>query len=91
MVVKSNMEPKDKELRKLWVILNTFKGTVPLFRDLGLSPSIIDMQLSKIPSVISQDLDMQLKKYVPNLKLKSVNIELDGDKTVVKVEVEKDA
>ena len=34
MVVKSNMEPKDKELRKLWVILNTFKGTVPLFRDL---------------------------------------------------------
>ena len=91
MVVKSNMEPKDKELRKLWVILNTFKGTVPLFRDLWLSPSIIDMQLSKIPSVISQDLDMQLKKYVPNLKLKSVNIELDGDKTVVKVEVEKDA
>ena len=91
MVVKSNMEPKDKELRKLWVILNTFKGTVPLFRDLGLSPSIIDMQLCKIPSVISQDLDMQLKKYVPNLKLKSVNIELDGDKTVVKVEVEKDA
>lgn len=91
MVVKSNMEPKDKELRKLWVILNTFKGTVPLFRDLGLSPSIIDIQLSKIPSVISQDLDMQLKKYVPNLKLKSVNIELDGDKTVVKVEVEKDA
>lgn len=91
MVVKSNMEPKDKELRKLWVILNTFKGTVPLFRDLGLSPSIVDMQLSKIPSVISQDLDMQLKKYVPNLKLKSVNIELDGDKTVVKVEVEKDA
>ena len=91
MVVKSNMEPKDKELRKLWVILNTFKGTVPLFRDLGLSPSIIDMQLSKTPSVISQDLDMQLKKYVPNLKLKSVNIELDGDKTVVKVEVEKDA
>lgn len=91
MVVKSNMKPKDRELRKLWVILNTFKGTVPLFRDLGLSPSIIDMQLSKIPSVISQDLDMQLKKYVPNLKLKSVNIELDGDKTVVKVEVEKDA
>ena len=91
MVVKSNIEPKDKELRKLWVILNTFKGTVPLFRDMGLSPSIIDMQLTKIPSVISQDIDMQLKKYVPNLKLKSVNIELDGDKTVVKVEVEKDA
>lgn len=91
MVVKSNQEPKDIHLRKLWVILNTYKGTVPLFRDLGLSSSIIDMQISKIPSVVSQDLDLQLKKYVPELKLKGVGVELIGDKTILKVEVEKDA
>ncbi|MGL5592960.1 MAG: hypothetical protein ACRDDH_03355 [Cetobacterium sp.] len=91
MVVKSNQEPKDIHLRKLWVILNTYKGTVPLFRDLGLSSSIIDMQISKIPSVVSQDLDLQLKKYIPELKLKGVGVELIGDKTILKVEVEKDA
>ncbi|MGL5624959.1 hypothetical protein [Cetobacterium sp.] len=91
MVVKSNQEPKDIHLRKLWVILNTYKGTVPLFRDLGLSSSIIDMQISKIPSVVSQDLDSQLKKYIPELKLKGVGVELIGDKTILKVEVEKDA
>lgn len=91
MVVKSNQEPKDIHLRKLWVILNTYKGTVPLFRDLGLSSSIIDMQISKIPSVVSQDLDLQLKKYIPELKLKGVSVGLEGDKTILKVEVEKDA
>lgn len=91
MVVKSNQEPRDIHLRKLWVILNTYKGTVPLFRDLGLSSSIIDMQISKIPSVVSQDLDLQLKKYIPELKLKGVGVELIGDKTILKVEVEKDA
>lgn len=91
MVVKSNEEPKDISLRRLWVILNTAKGTVPLFRDLGLSSSIIDMQTRKIPSVISQDLDLQLKKYIPELKLKGVDVELIGDKTILKVEVEKDA
>lgn len=91
MVVNSNQEPKDIHLRKLWVILNTYKGTVPLFRDLGLSSSIIDMQISKIPSVVSQDLDLQLKKYIPELKLKGVGVELIGDKTILKVEVEKDA
>lgn len=91
MVVKSNQEPKDIHLRKLWVILNTYKGTVPLFRDLGLSSSIIDMQISKIPSVVSQDLDSQLKKYIPELKLKGVSVGLEGDKTILKVEVEKDA
>lgn len=90
MVVKSNQEPKDRHLRKLWVILNTYKGTVPLFRDLGLSSSIIDMQISKIPSIVSQDLDLQLKKYIPELKLKGVDVELIGDKTILKVEVEKD-
>ena len=90
MVVKSNQEPKDIHLRKLWVILNTYKGTVPLFRDLGLSSSIIDMQISKIPSVVSQDLDLQLKKYVPELKLKGVGVDQIGDKTILKVEVEKD-
>ena len=91
MVVKSNQEPKDIHLRKLWVILNTYKGTVPLFRDLGLSSSIIDMQISKIPSVVSQDLDLQLKKYIPELKLKGVSVELIEDKIILKVEVEKDA
>lgn len=91
MVVKSNQEPKDIHLRKLWVILNTYKGTVPLFRDLGLSSSIIDMQINKIPSVVSQDLDLQLKKYIPELKLKGVGVELIGDKTILKVEVEKNA
>lgn len=91
MVVKSNQEPKDIHLRKLWVILNTYKGTVPLFRDLGLSSSIIDMQINKIPSVVSQDLDLQLKKYIPELKLKGIGVELIGDKTILKVEVEKDA
>ena len=89
MVVKSNLEPNNIILRRLWVILNTFKGTVPLFRDLGISSSIIDMQVNKIPSVISQDLDQQLKKYIPELKLKSVCVELDGDKIILKVEVEK--
>ncbi|MBC2855354.1 hypothetical protein H3N56_02775 [Cetobacterium sp. 2A] len=91
MVVKSNIEPKDTYLRQLWVILNTCKGTVPLFRDLGLSSSIIDMQINKIPSVLSQDLDLQIKKYIPGLKLKSVGIELEEEKTILKVEVEKTA
>lgn len=91
MVIKSNEEPKDISLRRVWVILNTKKGTVPLFRDLGLSSSIIDMQVNKIPSVVTQDLDSQLKKYIPELKLKGVNIETEGDKTILKVKVEKDA
>ena len=89
MVVKSTQEPTDKVLRQLWVILNTIKGTVPLFRDQGITHSIIDMQITKIPSVLSQELDIQIKKYVPELKLKSVKCHMIEEKIVLEVEVTK--
>ncbi|WP_297406447.1 hypothetical protein [uncultured Cetobacterium sp.] len=89
MVVTNIREPKDETLRKLWVILNTYRGTVPLFRDLGISFSIIDMQITKIPSFLSQELDSQIKKYIPELKLKHINCLIENEQIIIKVEVEK--
>lgn len=91
MVVQSNIEPENPLLRKLWVILNTSKGTIPLFRDLGISSSIIDMKITEIPSIISQDLDIQLKKYIPELSLKKIKAELKHEKIILHIEVEKNA
>lgn len=87
MVVTNTIEPQDKVLRKLWIILNTYKGTIPLFRDIGISFSIVDKPITQIPSLLSQELDVQIKKYIPELKLKNINCFMKNEKTIIKVEV----
>lgn len=88
MVVKSNEEPiNNSNLKRLWILLNTKKGTVPLFRGMGISSSIVDMKINQIQGILSQELDTQIKLYIPGLKFKKLICEKINEKLIYTVEV----
>lgn len=87
MVIKNNVEPLNATERKLWVLLNTIKGTVPLYRDFGISHKIIDSKITDIPSILFGDLDQQIKKYIEELKLVNIKCEKNEEQIIILVEV----
>lgn len=82
MVVSKNDKPKIEEVEnpfyQLWVLLNTYRGSVPLERDLGIDPRLVDKPQTKIQAAIQAELQNQINKYIPKLKLKAVETKLSS-------------
>ncbi len=77
MVITNLIEPeKDSLEHQLYVLLNTERGTVPLHRDIGIDPRLVDKPITVISSVIQSEIIRQVKKYIPNLKIAAVNCSL---------------
>lgn len=51
------------------MVISTTKGTVPLNRDFGLSPELIDSPTINAIQALKLDIISQFKKYIPSLKL----------------------
>ena len=71
------------------MILLTPRGSLPLDREMGYDPKLIDKPLNLILPALKVDLTRQFKRYVPELVLKEVYIEkVSEDKVYIKCEVE---
>ena len=64
---------------QLWVLLNTYRGTVPLNRDLGLDPRMVDKPITVISAAIHSELQLQIKKYITALELLNVKCSYTDD------------
>ena len=78
-------------IQNIALLLSTRKGTVPLYRDFGLSQSFVDkpMQIAK-PLIISEIADAILN-YEPRASLVGVTFDIDNSvpgKLIPTVEVE---
>ncbi|MGL4934622.1 MAG: hypothetical protein ACRC51_04035 [Cetobacterium sp.] len=71
------------------MILLTPRGSLPLDRELGYDPKLVDRPLNIILPALKVDLTQQFKRYVPELVLKDVYIEsVSEGKVYIKCEVE---
>ena len=89
MVVDNRTIPGNKILHQLFVLLNTTRGEVPLFRDFGVDARNIDKPVTIIGLSIFTELESQIKKYIKNISLKDVSCIVDeiGLKIVCEVEI----
>ncbi|MDO5789036.1 MAG: hypothetical protein Q4P79_06180 [Fusobacterium sp.] len=92
MVISKNQKPNVDKLSpyyQLYVLLNTVRGTVPLQRDIGLDPRIVDKPITVIAAGIQSELQYQINNYIKGLKLLSVNCTADNEgKLNIECEVE---
>ena len=73
MIVNNKVTPTDPILIQSYILLNTTRGEVPLFRDFGLDGRMIDKPLTVIENGIFSEIQSQMNKYIPDLKLIKVD------------------
>lgn len=92
MVISKNQKPNVDKLSpyyQLYVLLNTVRGTVPLQRDIGLDPRMLDKPITVIIAGIQAELQHQINNYIKGLRLLSVNCKADNNgKLDIECEVE---
>lgn len=89
--INYNYVPGSKEhiLLRGKMILLTPRGSLPLDREMGYDPKLIDKPLNIILPALKVDLTRQFKRYVPELILKNIFMEkVSEGKVYIKCEVE---
>ena len=88
MVVSNIKEPeKNTPEYQLFILLNTERGTVPLHRDIGIDPRLVDKPVNIISSVIQSEIIRQVKKYIPGLSIINVSCNIVEAKLQIECEV----
>lgn len=75
-------------LQNIRTILSTLKGTIPLDREFGLDPDIIDLPTPQAEARLSQEIFDAIKRYEPRANIEKItfNGSIDG-KLIPTVEV----
>ncbi|MGL6063837.1 MAG: hypothetical protein ACRC0S_01995 [Fusobacteriaceae bacterium] len=88
LIVDNREVPQIEILKQLYILLNTVRGEVPLFRDFGLDGRMVDKPITIIQNSLFIDLENQIKKYIPGLKLLNIQVENTDHNLNIKCEVE---
>lgn len=60
------------------VILNTWKGEVPLFRDFGIDPELLHRPINVAKALLRADIIDTIGKYEPRATVMNVTFEADS-------------
>lgn len=82
--------PKSIEgiLQRLEVLLNIYKGEIPLAREIGIEGSLIDRPSNTIKPILERRLKKQIKKYIPEISIKKIDFSEKDGKVEIKCTVE---
>ena len=89
MIINNIERPTDSLLIQLYILLNTTRGEVPLFRGYGLDGRLIDKPITIIQSGIFTEIQSQMNKYITELKLIKVDCSMGKNGLEILCEVEK--
>lgn len=65
----------EEVLQNIKTILSTYKGTVPLMRDFGINPNLIDqLQTESFKQKLKSEIITQIEKYEPRVKVKKTSL-----------------
>lgn len=65
-------------------ILSTLKGTVPLMRDFGIDPNLIDQnQTGAFSQKLKNEIITQIEKYEKRVKIKEIKLYNEEDKLYI--------
>ncbi len=88
-----NEEDTVKSIRQnIAMILSTFRGTVPLYRDFGISAEAIDKPINVARTLLIADIRESIEGYEPRVTVSGITFEMDATqpmklKPVVEVEI----
>ena len=89
MIINNKVKPTDPLLIQLYILLNTTRGEVPLFRGFGLDGRLVDKPITVIQNGIFTEIQGQMNKYIVDLKLIKVECEMGQNGLEITCEVEK--
>ncbi|MBR8701467.1 MULTISPECIES: hypothetical protein [unclassified Fusobacterium] len=88
MIVNNIETPKNKKLHELYVLLNTERGSVPLERDLGMDPRLVDKPINVIKKNLEYQVKKQVRKYIKGLEVIKLDCYYSNEKLIIECEVE---
>lgn len=91
-LVLNQMDEVEQILQNVAVILNTWKGSVPLHRDFGLDPVLLHKPINVVEDQIIADVIDTIEKYEPRAEVQEVSMDVAKDtpdklKITVKLEI----
>jgi len=73
-------------MQNIKTILSTYKGTVPLMRDFGIDPNLIDqLQTESFKQKLKNEIITQIEKYEKRVKVKSINLYTEKETLYIKL------
>ncbi|MCH5195951.1 MAG: GPW/gp25 family protein [Oscillospiraceae bacterium] len=77
-------------LQNIALLLNTKKGTVPMYREFGLAMNFVDKPIDVAETIAFSEITAAVEEFEPRAKVKNVTFEKDANgrmATVVEVEI----
>lgn len=71
-------------LRQAYVLMSVRKGSIPIDRDFGINMDILSEPVSDLETDLMTELLEQFEKYIPELKVVSVEISDLDDQGMIK-------
>ncbi len=88
---KQNFQENDKVrsvIQNIALLLNTKKGTIPMYRDFGLPMKFVDKPINVAETMATLEITEALRDFEPRAKLKNLEITKSASgKAVIVVEV----
>lgn len=94
VTIRSNEErtleyDKNSIIQNIYVMLNTWKGDVPLYPDFGIDRAVLHRPINEVRPFLLASVTDLIRTYEPEVEIKKINFEVDGEGAlVVIVEVE---
>lgn len=82
-------DPVRSVVQNVAIILSTFIGTVPLYREFGITSQYIDKPTSIVKPMLHAEIREKIAKYEPRAEVVSVTFEerVDGLTPIVEVNI----
>lgn len=70
-IILNENEHVSSVLQNVWLLLSTWEGDVPLYRDYGLNPELLHRPINAVESLLVEDITEKIEKYEPRCTLVS--------------------
>lgn len=75
-------------LQNVGIILSTWEGTVPLYRDFGISSEYMHMPIPAAKALLRAEIKEKVERYEPRVSVIGVTFEETGNGLIPTLEVE---
>ena len=79
---KINFHPTDYDdeiIQNVITICSTLKGSIPMDRDFGITPLIVDKPMAKEQARVQSEIISAVRKYEPRAEITKIEWECDND------------
>lgn len=78
-IVLHEQNRTDSILQNIWLLLHTWRGSVPLYREYGYNPRLLHKPVNVVESLLAEDVTEQIEKYEPRARVLSVSFGVHKD------------